>query len=159
MTDHSMLSRPLALGLMLACTAAPALAEDDQTTPPWSMADEYYGEEAMARSRDAVLAANGAQSHSMIMADRFEVQSSDQEDTLLWDANIWYGGDINKLWIKTEGDFSLTENAIEEAEAASLMVTRNLDLFRPASRCALRFRPQRPHACRDWRSRPCPLLV
>jgi len=120
MTHHPMLSRTLALGLMLACAAAPALAQDDQTTPPWSMADQYYGEEAMARSRDAVRAANGAQSNSMIMADRFEIQSSDQEDTALWDANIWYGGDINKLWIKTEGDFSLTENAIEEAEVQAL---------------------------------------
>ena len=120
MTHFPMRSRMITLGFALAWTAETALAEDDQTTPPWSMADQYYGEEAMAKSRNAVLAANGAQPHAMIMADRFELQSSDQEDTLLWDANFWYGGDINKVWIKTEGDYSLDEDAVEEAEIQAL---------------------------------------
>jgi len=91
--------------------------EDEQSqNPPWSMADEYWGAEDMAASREAVQAANGAQANYFVMADRFEVQSGDDEDTVLWDLQGWYGGDINKLWIKSEGDYSLDENEIEDAE-------------------------------------------
>ena len=54
------------------------------------------------------------------MADRLEVQSSDEGDTLVWDGNAWYGGDVNKLWLKSEGDYSLETEQLEEAEVQAL---------------------------------------
>jgi len=99
-----------------------AIAQDDEQndSPPWSMADEYWGAEEMATSREAVQAANGAQSNYFVMADRLEVQSGDEEDTVLWDLQGWYGGDTNKLWVKSEGDYSLDDSDIEEAEVQVL---------------------------------------
>lgn len=103
--------------------ATPAIAQDNETpnpSPPWSMADQYWDNDEMAASRRAVQAANGGQTNFFVMADRFEWQASDDEDLLLWDAQGWYGGDINKLWIKTEGEVSFTEYEAEEAELQAL---------------------------------------
>lgn len=42
--------------------------------------------------------------YSMVLIDRLEAGFSDDEDTRVWDAQGWWGGDYNKLWIKTEGE-------------------------------------------------------
>lgn len=46
--------------------------------------------------------------------------------TLFWDAQGWYGGDINKLWWKTEGDAAGGD--VEEAEV-QLLVSRAVTPF------------------------------
>lgn len=102
------------LSVAVLAFAGPAYAQNDDA--PWSMADEYWGAEDMAEARENVLKANGAQKNLMLMAERFEVQNGDDEDTLLWDVQGWYGGDIHKLWVKSEGDYSLDENDVEDAE-------------------------------------------
>lgn len=103
----------------LMLTTSPALAQDEETTPPWSQADEYYDPDEMAQARRAVIAGSGHQTHWFVQADRFETQFGD-EDTGVWDAQAWYGGDINKFWIKTEGDYSFETDEIEEAEIQAL---------------------------------------
>jgi len=40
----------------------------------------------------------------MLQANSFEWRSADEQDSLSWDAQAWYGTDDNKLWLKTEGD-------------------------------------------------------
>lgn len=110
----------VALSLIISTNA---IAQDDETqnpSPPWYMADQYWDKDEMAASRRAVQAANGGQMNVFLMADRFEWQTSDDEDTLLWDAQGWYGGDLNKLWIKSEGEVSFTEDEVEEAELQAL---------------------------------------
>jgi len=42
--------------------------------------------------------------YSMVLIDRLEAGFSDDKDTRLWDAQGWWGGDYNKLWVKTEGE-------------------------------------------------------
>lgn len=51
-----------------------------------------------------------APNYSKVMLDKFEVGD---DDTQTWDAQAWYGSDLNKLWIKSEGERSdgRTENA------------------------------------------------
>ena len=108
-----------------------ALAQEAPQSPPWDQADDIYGEDAMAEARKEIQAEGGAQSAYMIMADRLDVQFTDEEDTLLWDGQAWYGGDINKIWLKTEGDVSLDGGEIEEAEVQALWsraITRYFDL-------------------------------
>ena len=39
-----------------------------------------------------------------LMLDRFELRDSKPDRTVYWDAQAWSGGDINKLWLKTEGE-------------------------------------------------------
>jgi copper resistance protein B len=38
------------------------------------------------------------------LIDRLEMGYSDDIDTYVWDAQGWYGGDFDRLWIKTEGE-------------------------------------------------------
>ena len=90
------------------------------TAPPWSMADEYWGADEMAAARRAVQADAGAQRNVFLTADRLEAQVSGDSYPLLWDAQGWYGGDLNKLWLKTEGDYSFAEDEVEEAEVQAL---------------------------------------
>src|SRR3546814_14633884 len=54
-----------------------------------------------------------------VRADRLETRSRDGRDGYLWDGQGWYGGDIDKLWIKSEGEGSFGEEP-EEAEVQAL---------------------------------------
>src|SRR3546814_1756990 len=54
-----------------------------------------------------------------VMAGQLEARIHDGRDGYLWDAQGWYGGDINKLWIKTEGEGSFGEK-VEEAEVQAM---------------------------------------
>lgn len=84
------------------------------------MADKYWGAAAMAKSREAVLAANGAQRNYMLMGERLEYQTADGDGTFVWDVQGWYGGDINKLYIKTEGEYAFGDDEFEDAEIQAL---------------------------------------
>lgn len=105
--------------LSLSTLASPAFAGENDT-PPWSMADKYWGAKQMKKSRESVQAKNGATPNYWIMGDRLEWQSTTGDGTLLWDAQGWYGGDLNKLWIKTEGEYALDDNEFEDAEVQAL---------------------------------------
>lgn len=89
-------------------------------TPPWSMADKYYGAETMAKSRAYLQDAVGNSKTSMILADRLEWQDTGGDGSLLLDAQGWYGGDLNKLWIKAEGEFSIQDDEVEDVEIQAL---------------------------------------
>src|SRR3546814_8849949 len=58
-------------------------------------------------------------SSDVCSSDLLEARIHDGRDGYLWDAQGWYGGDINKLWIKTEGEGSFGEK-LEEAEVQAL---------------------------------------
>ncbi|WP_017932082.1 copper resistance protein B [Robiginitomaculum antarcticum] len=97
-----------------------AFAQDSDDPAPWSMADKYWGADVMARSREAVQKSNGNIPNFMIMGDRLEWQDTDGDGSFLWDAQGWFGGDINKLYIKTEGEYALEDEEIEDAEVQAL---------------------------------------
>ena len=115
--------RFLALALSVAVLAAAQAHGRDAASheaPPWSMADEYWGADEMAAARRAVQADAGAQKNVFLMTDRFERQSADDGPSLLWDVQGWYGGDLNKLWIKSEGDYDFDAGEVEEAGVQAL---------------------------------------
>lgn len=100
-------------------------------TPPWSQGDAYYDPAEMAAARQHMQAHDGNTPVGMIMLNRAEVQYGDDEDTGVWDVDAWYGGDINKVWLKTEGEYSFDTNDFEDAEAQLLWshaVSRFFDL-------------------------------
>lgn len=108
------------IGVALGALLMPmTVAAQENETPPWSQADKYFDPAEMKQVRDALLKEHGGMSHWMISADRFEAQFSDEE-ALLWDLEGWYGGDINKLWIKSEGEFSFEDDEVEDAEVQAL---------------------------------------
>jgi len=106
--------------------ASPALAQaHDHTGPPaadrpWSQADAYFDPAEMDAERRHMQAHDGNTPVGMILLNRGEVQSTDGKETGLWDLDAWYGGDINKVWLKTEGDYSFEDSDVEDAEVQLL---------------------------------------
>ncbi|MEX6501045.1 copper resistance protein B [Pseudomonas zhanjiangensis] len=52
--------------------------------------------------------------NGFFLLDQFEYQHADEGSTLAWDASGWIGGDINRLWFRSEGE--RTEGVTEDAE-------------------------------------------
>lgn len=61
-----------------------------------------------------------SQIYTFFQADRLEYQTNEGDDLLVWDVQGWAGGDYNKLWIKSEGEFLLEREQFEEAELQAL---------------------------------------
>ena len=55
---------------------------------------------------------------AMVLVDQFELRVSDGDTPLVWDAEGWVGYDLNKLWIKTDGEY--LDGQFEEAELQAL---------------------------------------
>ena len=71
---------------------------------PAHAADTVYGARASARARDQFRDEHGNIVTSKIMIDRLEAKIRDGRDGYSWDGEAWYGGDIDKLWVKSEGE-------------------------------------------------------
>ena len=52
--------------------------------------------------------------------DRLEYRSSDSADLMLWDLQAWVARDYNKLFLETEGEYSLNEDTFESFETEVL---------------------------------------
>lgn len=81
-----------------------------------------------------------------VLFDRLEASFADAADTYTWDAQAWYGGDFNKIWLKTEGDGAQGE-PVEEADI-ELLYSRNVAAFwdvQAGIRYDLRPQPEQAH--------------
>jgi len=56
--------------------------------------------------------------NSYFLADKLEWQHGDDASTLAWDVSGWIGGDIDRLWLRSEGERS--NGKTEEAEIQAL---------------------------------------
>lgn len=84
---------------------APAPAPAPVASGEENAADRFYDPALMARKRKTKLIdMHGGFTGSMILLDQFEVQSRKGRDGYKWDAQGWYGGDISRLWVKSEGE-------------------------------------------------------
>ncbi|MCX2890279.1 copper resistance protein B [Pseudomonas sp. DCB_BI] len=52
--------------------------------------------------------------NSFFLLDQLEYQDADEGSSLAWDATGWIGGDINRLWVRSEGE--RTNGVTEDAE-------------------------------------------
>src|SRR5699024_6226328 len=86
---------------------------------PRHAADLVFDPQVMAQAREDLRAEQGAFRTSNVLFDQLEARIHDGRDSYLWDAQGWYGGDIDKLWIKSEGTGSFGEKA-EEVEVQAL---------------------------------------
>lgn len=62
------------------------------------------------------------------LGDRLEYQSREGEEALLWDVQAWIGADYHKLWFKSEGDWLIDPDKVEEV-GAELLYSYNLASF------------------------------
>lgn len=108
------------LALLALVCLAPATA-GAQTTPVPAPTDE---------DRKAAFppdlqghAVHDAGVNFMLLGDQLEMQVTGDGAGALWDAKGWVGGDINRIWLRTEADYN--GGAFESAEG-HLMLGRNI---------------------------------
>ncbi len=67
-------------------------------------ADVPYGAVAMAMGRHHLKEGHGGQKTAQIMFNLAEAQFRKGRNGYEWDAEGWTGGDIDRLWVKSQGD-------------------------------------------------------
>ncbi len=82
-------------------------------------ADRIWGREAMASIRSGMMKEHGGMSFSQVMFNLAEVQVRNGRDGYRWDGEAWFGGDINRLTVKSEGEGAFREG-VEGAEVQAL---------------------------------------
>lgn len=100
-------------------TALPPGNAPAPAAPEPSYADRVWGREAMTSARSDLRSEHGGGIFSQIMVDIAELQIRDGREGYRWEGEGWFGGDINRLVVKTEGEGSFGE-AIEDAELQAL---------------------------------------
>jgi copper resistance protein B len=100
-------------------TALPAGNAPAPPAPEADHADRIWGAAAMKPVRDAMRAEHGGGSFSQIMFDLAEYRVRDGRDGFHWDGEGWFGGDIDRLVIKSEGAVAFGEG-VEDAEIQAL---------------------------------------
>lgn len=88
---------------------------------PRHAADAIWGADTMAPSRTQLARENGGMRTGMVMVERLEarIPTAGDEDGYLWDAQAFYGGDINRFVLKTEGEDEFG-GELEDAEIQAL---------------------------------------
>jgi copper resistance protein B len=86
---------------------------------PAHAADLFWDDAEMAASREGMRREHGALKASRFLFDRLEAKLRDGRDGYAWDAQGWWGGDIDKLWLKTEGEGEFG-GSLEAAEVQAL---------------------------------------
>lgn len=114
---------------------------------PQYAADTMFDAEDMAAARKQLRIVHGGVRTQMVLADRFEARIGDDDERFAWDLQGWYGGDIHKLWWKSEGNGELGSNP-ESGEIQLLYgraVTPHFD-FQAGLRHDIEPSPRRSHA-------------
>ena len=115
-TGHDMGAMP---GMEMTGTALPAGNAPAPKPPMDHYADRQFPSAEMARSRMDMMHEQGGQSFSQVMFNLAEVQVRQGRDGYRWDGEAWFGGDINRLTIKSEGE-GVFRQGIESAEVQAL---------------------------------------
>lgn len=74
----------------------------------------------MALSTTMVQKMHGDSINFLLIGERLENQNHHGDNDLIWEAQGWIGGDINKLWMKTEGQYSRERSDTKEFELQAL---------------------------------------
>lgn len=109
----------------MGAMAAPAgtdLPAGDTPPPPLPAdhaADAVYGAPAMAMGRHHLETFHGGQKTGQVAFNLAEYQVRKGRDGFEWNGQAWYGGDIDRLWVKSEGDGTFGRS-VERAEVQAL---------------------------------------
>ena len=101
-------------GTALAAGNAPAPA-----APEPSYADRIWGRDAMIGSRRDLRSEHGGGTFSQVMVNLAEYQVRDGRDGFRWDGEAWFGGDLDRLVIKSEGEGGFGDG-VDDAEVQAL---------------------------------------
>lgn len=109
---------------------------------PARAADTVFEPGAMVASREVLRAEHGGASTSRFIIDRLEHVARNGDDGYAWDdVQFWYGGDLNKLWLKSAGEGAYGES-VEEAELQALWSHAIAPFFDVQAGVRYDFRPE-----------------
>ena len=91
--------RKFILGLILALTAGSSIAQDKPEFP-YNPDPQVIENVMLPPSRFA-----------KALFDLLEFHVTSEERELKYDAEFWYGGDFNRLWVETEGEHAFRDNS------------------------------------------------
>lgn len=117
--DHDMSAMPGAAPMQ---DSPPPVAEGQAQPPPVptdNQADRFYDPAAMERVRAALRDEHGGARVSKVMADLFEYQARSGGDGYRWTGEAWWGDDLNRFVVKSEGEGG-TREGVEAAEVQAL---------------------------------------
>lgn len=100
-------------------TNLPAGSGTAPPVPTDYAADAVYGPSAMAMGRHHLFQYHGGQNFFMAILNIAEVKIKRGRDAYEWGGEAWYGGDINRLVVKTEGEGEFG-GGVESAEVQAL---------------------------------------
>jgi copper resistance protein B len=113
-TDQGAMPDMVKSGTDLAAGNAPAPAP-----PSDHYATRIFPAAEIERSHREMMNESGAQTFGFVMFNLAEYQPRRGQDGFRWDGEGWYGGDINRFTIKTEGEGRFGEG-VDEAEVQAL---------------------------------------
>jgi copper resistance protein B len=99
--------------------ALPAGSAPAPAPPTDNYADRDYDKADMDRARAAMMKEQGGQSLYLVMLNLAEIQLYRGQAGYRWDGEAWFGGDINRLTLKSEGGGSFRDG-FENAEIQAL---------------------------------------
>jgi copper resistance protein B len=82
-------------------------------------ADRFFGPAKMARGHGAMMQEGGGQRYGQLLLNLAEVQVRNGRNGYRWDGEAFFGDDIDRLWIKSEGEGSFGGGAAD-AEVQAL---------------------------------------
>lgn len=98
------------------CTPASAAAPE---APAGRAADRVHPPEEMAKARARLHAEHGGGTFGQLLIDRAEYRLEDGRDQFHWDAEAWWGGDLHRLVLTSEGEGTFG-GEVEHAEMQAL---------------------------------------
>lgn len=117
--DHSTMDHS-AMGHEMPAPAVNAAPPARAFEGPDHAADAIWGAEVMEPVRQAVARENGGMKTGMVLVERLEARVHSGEDAYLWDVQAFWGGDIDRFVMKTEGEGSVASGHVEDAEVQAL---------------------------------------
>ncbi|MDH7638284.1 copper resistance protein B [Sphingomonas oryzagri] len=102
-----------------AGTDLPAGHDPAPPLPADHYADRFFPAEDMGRSREAMMREDGGQTIHQILFNLAEIQILNSHAGYRWDSEGFIGGDINRLWIKSEGEGTFRDG-VDSAEVQAL---------------------------------------
>ncbi|MBY0512226.1 MAG: copper resistance protein B, partial [Rhodospirillaceae bacterium] len=69
----------------------------------------------MDAARRQIRKEHGGETASMFILDQAEYRGGRGINGYAWDGEFWYGGDINRIWLKSEGE-GAGNDGLEKAE-------------------------------------------
>ena len=100
-------------------TALPAGNAPAPAPPMDHYADRLFPPAEMTRARMSMMREQGGLNYYQVMFNLAEYQARKGRDGYRWDGGAWFGGDINRLRLKTEGEGAFRQG-VDSAEVQAL---------------------------------------